>query len=113
MNPEIVSNILTAFQLFINFATICTLLYTLVRFTQKPTENLKSRVDELETWKTEVDRRLSSGNDHFNAIDEGNAVTQQALLAIMDSIVSGDNVEEMKKARSELYEYITRRRKHD
>lgn len=113
MNSEMVTNILTAFQLFINFATICTLLYTLVRFTQKPTENLKSRVDELETWKTEVDRRLDNGNDRFNAYDEGNAVIQQALLAIMDAIISGDNVEELKKARTELYEYNTRRRKRD
>ena len=112
MNP-IVDHIMTAFQLFINFATIVTLLYTLLKFTQKPADNMKSRLEALEKWQGEVDRRLIHGDDHFNVIDEGNAVTQQALLAIMDANINGNNVEELKKARAELYEYITSRHKHD
>jgi len=112
MNP-IVDHIMTAFQLFINFATIITLLYTLLKFTQKPADNMRSRLESLEKWQVEVERRLTRGDEHFTAMDEGNAVTQQALLALMDANISGNNVEELKKARAELYEYITSRRKHD
>ena len=120
---SIVSNLMTGFQLFINFATICTLLYTLTKFMSKPADTMKERIEALEEWKDdieqrvkqreeEINRRLKTGSDHFDSIDEGNAVTQQALLAIMDSTINGDNKEELKKARQRLYDYLSKRREH-
>lgn len=111
MSP-MVNNVLVGFQLVINFATVITLLYTLVKFTMRPTDTLKERVDAIELWQKDTDRRLKEGTQHFLSIDEGNAVTQQALLAIMDASISGNNVDELREARTELYEYITKRRKN-
>ncbi len=103
----VIEHIMTVFQLFINFATICTLLYTLVKFTQKPQETIQKRITDLEKWKEGVDRRLLTGDTHFTSLDDNSRITQQALLAIMDSLLNGDNKEELKKARNNLYEYLS------
>lgn len=67
------------------------------------------RLDELERWRQEVDRRLSSGNTHFDSIDEGNRVTQKALLALLAHGLDGNAVEQMKEAKHDLEYHLINR----
>lgn len=68
-----------------------------------------TRLDELERWRQEVDRRLSSGNTHFDSIDEGNRVTQKALLALLAHGLDGNAVEQMKEAKHDLENHLINR----
>lgn len=72
----------------------------------KPMELLDGRVRELEQWKEKVDSRLEDGNKRFQNITASNIVTQKALLALMDNAMDESNVEELKKARADLYNYL-------
>lgn len=108
--------ILPLFQLLISFATICTLIYTFAKFTQKPTDTLRERIDNLEQraddmdkWAENIERRLHEGVEHFIALDEANKVTQQALLALLDNALGNDDGTELKKARNKLYEHLSER----
>ena len=74
---------------------------------QSPNAIQDERLLKLEIWKEDVDRRLETGNAHFTSIDEGNKVTQQSLLAIMDTLINGDAKEELKRQRTNLYNYLT------
>ena len=107
--PMWVNQLITVMQMFISLATICTLIYTFTKFVSKPTDTMKDRIDKLESWESEVDRRLDHGSTHFEALDESARITQQSLLAIMDSLINGDNKEEPLKARNRLYEYLSDR----
>ncbi|QHJ73758.1 hypothetical protein [Butyrivibrio virus Ceridwen] len=107
--PTWVNQIITIMQMIISLATICTLGYTFKKFVSKPTESMKERIEKLEKWSAEVDRRLDRGEDHFGVLDESARVTQQSLLAIMDTLINGDNKEELLKARNRLYEYLSDR----
>lgn len=100
--------------LFLQCATLITVIYGFVKFTQKPTDSLSTRVEALERWKEKTDERLQEGNVHFRANDESNKVTQSALLTIMDTLGAMDGVpddvkHEIKTKRKELYDYLTER----
>jgi hypothetical protein len=43
-------------------------------------------------------------------INKGNAVMQKALLALLSNAIDGNNVNEMKDARTELQEYLIERK---
>lgn len=74
-----------------------------------PNVKQDSRLDALEAWRKEVDRKLSSEEDRLGAIDEGNRVTQRALLALLDHGIDGNNITQMQNAKKELTEHLISR----
>lgn len=74
-----------------------------------PNEVQNTRLDKLESWQKEVDRRLVNGNVHFDSIDEGNRVTQKALLALLAHGLDGNAVEQMKEAKHDLEAHLINR----
>ena len=73
--------------------------------------NLKQdkRLDDLEAWKAEVDRKLMNDNAHLINIDSDNRVTQRALLALLDHGIDGNNIKQMQHAKEELQEHLINR----
>lgn len=80
-----------------------------VKIAKAPNEKQDERLDALEKWRGEVDERLLKGNVHFDAIDEGNRVTQRALLALLEHGIDGNNTEQMKKAKEALETHLINR----
>lgn len=92
--------------LVIQCATIITLIYTLVRFAGKPNASQNDRITKLEEWQKEVDKRLNNGNAHFEQIDEGNRVTQEAILALIDHAIDANHTDKLLKAKDNLQKYL-------
>lgn len=67
------------------------------------------RLEELEAWRTEVDRKLLNDNTHLTNIDSDNRVTQRALLALLDHGIDGNNIKQMQHAKEELQEHLINR----
>ena len=101
-----VSQVITALQLIISSATVITLIYGLMKFAGSPNRTQNQRLDELEKWQKQVDTRLRTGDDHFKAIDDGNKVTQRAILALMKHAINGNDIDELRKAEKNLEEYL-------
>ena len=74
-----------------------------------PDVQQNQRLDELEAWRRDVDRKL--GNDHIrlDEIEDGDRATQRALLALLDHGIDGNNIEQMQKARDELHNHLINR----
>lgn len=116
--PHIIDDISGFIGLILQCVTLITIMYGFLKFTQKPTETLNSRVELLEKWKDkqedykeDLEQRLHQGSDHFEKNDDANKVTQGALLTILDtlSVMEGvpDNAKaEVKKSRNNLFEYL-------
>ena len=64
-----------------------------------PNEEQNRRLTDLERWKEIVDKKLD--NDH-----ESNRVTQQALLALLDHGIDGNNIKQMQQAKEELQMHL-------
>lgn len=106
-------------QLLVTTGTFIGMIYAFYKFARTPESTQNERITALENWqkqieirinqeRQDVERRFSQGNEHFSNIDEGTTVTQNAILAIMDTLLNnGDNKDELKKRRDELYSYLT------
>ena len=74
-----------------------------------PNDRQDARLDELEAWRKEVDRKLSNDNDRFACMDEGSRVTQRAILALLDHGIDGNNIEQMQHAKQALQDHLINR----
>lgn len=109
MNPQIqqaINNVMTWLSLFIQSGTLITLLVTLGKFAARPNITQNQRLDSLEKWRDTVDSRLADGNNHFDLLDKGNRITQEALLALMSHEINGNDIADLKQAKQKLATYL-------
>lgn len=114
-----VRSFIDGMQLLITTGTFIGMMYAFYKFARTPENTQNERIAALEAWqrqletrmqidKEALERRLSMGSNHFSTIDEGTKVTQSAILAIMDTLLNnGDNKDELKRRRDDLYSYLT------
>ena len=73
-----------------------------VKAAKAPNTQQNERLNALETWRKEVDRKLAADSARLGDIDDGNRVTQRALLALLDHGIDGNNIEQMQHAKEAL-----------
>ena len=95
-----------ALGLFVQFATTVTLLYALYKFARKPNESQDQRIEKCENRLDEIDRRLDKGSDHFDSIDRGHRVTQEAILALIDHAIDNNHTDKLIEAKDNLQKYL-------
>ena len=71
-----------------------------------PNDQQNDRIDALEEWRKEVDRKLNRDNDKLMDIESGNRVTQRALLALLDHGIDGNNIKQMQDAKEALQDHL-------
>lgn len=80
-----------------------------VKAAKAPNVQQNERLDALEAWKNEVDRKLTHDNDRLAEIEKGDRATQRALLALLDHGIDGNNIEQMQHAKEELQNHLINR----
>lgn len=78
-----------------------------VKTAKAPNEAQNKRLDDLEAWREEVDRKLGNDKETLASIQEGNHAMYKALLALLDHGIDGNNIKQMQDAKSELYNHLT------
>ena len=79
----------------------------LVRGVRAPLTGAEERLDELERWRDEVERKLERDHGRLAGIDGSFSVTHRALLALLDHGIDGNNTAGMKAAKEELHNHLT------
>lgn len=74
-----------------------------------PNVQQNQRLDDLEEWRREADRKLTRDDERLSSIDDGNRVTQRALLALLDHGIDGNNIKQMQHAKEELQDHLINR----
>ena len=74
-----------------------------------PSESLEERITLIEHKLLDYDSKLARDKARLDSIEEGNKVTQKALLALLSHAIDGDNVKELKEAKDELQAYLINR----
>ncbi len=84
---------------------------------RKPEKDQNERITDLERQIKEMKAEhlkflefFANDKNRIDNITEGNAVMQKALLALLSNAIDGNNISEMKDARSELQEYLIERK---
>lgn len=80
---------------------------------KEPENAQNNRIRDLEEKMDKFEDRLTKHEEYFNndnkrllAIEEGNRVTQKALLALMSHAINGNDVDKLKEAENSLREYL-------
>lgn len=77
-------------------------IVTIVRKATMPNQIQNERLSELE-------EKINSHDDSLRSIENGNRVTQRAILALLSHGIDGNELDGMRKAKSELTEYLIER----
>ena len=101
----------------ITILTLWNMIEQRVKSTRQPTNNLEERVSllekklefEIKATFVEYDARFGRDKQKIESIEEGNKVTQQAILALLNHAIDGNNEEEMNAARKDLNKYLINR----
>lgn len=106
---NIASIVLAAASAIVLLANAAEKIGKAVAAAKAPNLNQDKRLAELERRMTDAEKRLDSGEHHFDAIDASNRVTQLALLALLDHGIDGNNTEQMQHAKEELQTHLINR----
>lgn len=91
---------------------ICTIaaaiavFYKAVAKAQEPEHVQNQRLDALEKKVDKFAEFFDRDNKRLNSLDEGNRVTQQALLALMSHAINGNDTEKLTRAKDDLESYL-------
>lgn len=80
-----------------------------VRLVRGPDIKQDKRLEDLEKRVDKHDQFFDKDNQRIESIEEGNRVTQQALLALLAHGIDGNAVEEMQAAKADLQQYLIKR----
>ena len=105
----ILTLVLAAASAFVLIAQAVEKIVKAVKAAKAPNLKQDERLDKLEAWRAEVDRKLMNDNVHLANIDSDNRVTQRALLALLDHGIDGNNIKQMQHAKEELQDHLINR----
>lgn len=72
----------------------------------KKLEDISKKIDSIEARLKIHEEYFNNDNRRISSIEEGNRVTQKALLALMSHAINGNDVDQLKKAQDSLKEYL-------
>ena len=81
----------------------------IIRAAKAPNQIQDDRLTALEDWRKKVDQALLKDLDRFKSLDDGERVTQRALLALLDHGIDGNNIEQMRHAKEDLQNHLINR----
>ena len=74
---------------------------------QSPNKKQDERIKKLEETVKTHDEILNSSDKRFVEIENGNRVMQRALLALLSHGIDGNEIDGMRRAKTELETYLT------
>ena len=73
---------------------------------KKPERTQDERITTLENEVGELKKYLDNDNKRLKTLEEGNRVTQQAILALLSHALNGNDIESLKEAKDKLQNYL-------
>lgn len=77
-----------------------------VKAARAPGGTMDDRITVLEEWKKDVERKLSNDMLQLEEIHKGLRSTFQALLALLDHGLDGNNITQMEAAKTALEQHL-------
>lgn len=73
-----------------------------VKAAKAPHDELSEDVHKLLEWKKDVDRKLGNDQTALKTLHDGNQAIFQALLALLDHGIDGNNIKQMEDAKTNI-----------
>ena len=73
---------------------------------RKPNEQQDAAIRGLEVRMEAVERKLVNDKTRLDAYEDGMRVSQQALLALLDHSLDGNNIKQMEEAKNAIQKHL-------
>ena len=103
---DIISIFLGICAAIVSISAATTVIVKLVQHAKAPDKKQDERLDALESKVKRFDDLFSNDDKRLNELEEGNRVTQQALLALLSHSINGNDTDKLTKARDDLQTYL-------
>lgn len=80
-----------------------------VQLAKAPNVRQDERLDKVEKHMKEIDGFLAKDKLRLDSLEDGNRVTQRALLALLDHSIDGNNIKQMQEAKDALQNHLINR----
>ena len=77
-----------------------------IKAAKAPGEELKADVEDLKEWRKKVDTKLDKDKCELEDIHNGNQAIFQALLALLDHGIDGNNIKQMENAKEAVRTHL-------
>lgn len=108
--PEWVANVSLVLALVLSAFNLWDKIDSKKKALKEPTRVLETRIAAMETL---INQKFISYDSHFDSdlirlekLEEGNKVTQKALLALISHALDGNDIDSLRKARTDLNDYL-------
>lgn len=71
-----------------------------------PEKTQNERIEKLEKKVEKFEQLFDNDNKRLQKLEEGNRVTQQAILALLSHALNGNDVDSLQKAKAKLEDYL-------
>lgn len=71
--------------------------------------DLRKPSEDVAKWRKDTDLKLKNDNDRLNDLESANRVLCHGILAIMSHEITGNSIENLKKAQKEMTDYLVDR----
>lgn len=109
MNSEAMQILLYICTAVLTIGNAGLVIATIVNKAKAPNKIQNERITGLESRMDKVERHLDSDNVRIKSIEEGNKVTQKALLALMSHALNDQDNDKLMEAKDELERYLINR----
>ena len=106
---QLVGFILAAAAGITTIAAAWTWVAKAIKHMKSPNDTQNARLTELEKRVARHDELFTNDKRRIEAIEDGTRVTQQALLALLDHGIVGNNLDQMEAAKRDLERYLIER----
>ena len=80
-----------------------------VQLAKAPNVRQDERLEKVEKHMKEIDTFLANDKARLDGLEDGNRVTQRALLALLDLSIDGNNIKQMQEAKDSLQNHLINR----
>lgn len=106
---ELVAGILWICGTITTVAAAVVVIVKVVQKAKAPEKTQNERIEKLEKKMEKVDAMFDNDNKRLKALEEGNRITQEALLALLGHAKDGNNTAQIVKAENDLKQYLINR----
>lgn len=79
-----------------------------VKAAKAPGDEIREELAELQEWRKGVDRKLGSDQKELKGMHDAHQAIFQALLALLDHGIDGNNITQMEDAKKEVRNHLIR-----
>jgi len=90
----------------VSVSAAITIIIKVVQKAKAPEKMQNERIEKLEKKTEKYDQFFENDNKRLKKLEDGNIVTQQAILALLSHAINGNDTDSLKKAKTDLEHYL-------